>query len=156
MPTAKSPSMRDSAGLPVPLEAAADALCRASAEAVRQHERVVKLNDRGAHFSEMQEATSLCELAHQHLRARGELYEASAAAGKGGHDDAYWHVANALWHAARDYGRRHASGDHVSSRPGKHSSDKLGELTMEYDLEASALLAMRNAITAYRKLRPDA
>ena len=156
MPTAKAPSMRDSAGLPVPLEAAADALCRASAEAVRQHERVVKLNDRGAHFSEMQEATALCELAHQHLRARCELYEASAAAGKGHHDDAFWHAANALWQAARDYSRRHAAGDHASAKLAKHSPEKLGELAMDYELEASAVLSLRNAIAAYRKLRPDA
>lgn len=156
MPTAKNSALRDSAGLPVPLEAAADALCRASFEAARQHERVAKLNERGAHFSEMQEATALCALAHQHLKARAELYEASAAAGKGTHADGFWHAANALWYAAREYGRRHTDCDAASARLGKHSPEKLGELAMEYELEASALLALRNAITAYRKFRPEA
>jgi hypothetical protein len=156
MPTSKTTPSRDSAGLPVPLDAAADALSRAAGEAARQHERVAKLNERGAHHSEMQEATQLCELAHHHLKARAELYESSASGGKGAHDDAFWHAANALWHAARDYGRRHTECDASSSKFAKHSSEKLGELTLDYELEASALLNMRAALSAYRKLRPDA
>ncbi len=156
MPTVKSTTPRDSTGLPVPLDAASDALCGAAGEAARQHERVAKLNERGAHHTEMQEATALCELAHQHLKARAELYEASASGGKGAKDDAFWHAANALWHASRDYNRRHADCDHTSTKLAKHSSGKLGELTMDYELEASALLALRNAIAAYKKLRPEA
>jgi hypothetical protein len=149
MPTSKTTPSRDSAGLPVPLDAAADALSRAAGEAARQHERVAKLNERGAHHSEMQEATQLCELAHHHLKARAELYESSASGGKGAHDDAFWH-------AASDYGRRHTECDASSSKFAKHSSEKLGELTLDYELEASALLNMRAALSAYRKLRPDA
>ncbi len=156
MTPAKSPSARDSAGFPVPLEAAADALCRAAGEAARQHERVAKLNERGAHHSEMQEATELRELAHRHLKARAELYEMSASGGKGAHGDAFWHAANTMWHAARDYGRRHAECDAASAKLNKHSSEKLGELALEYELEASALLGLKNAMAAYRKIRPDA
>jgi len=156
MTQAKTPTARDSAGLPVPLEAAADALCRAAAEAARQHERVAKLNERGAHFSEMQEATELRELSHRHLKARAELYEQSAAGGKGAHDDAFWHTANTMWHAARDYGRRHTECDTATAKLGKHSSEKLGALALEYELEASALLGLKNAMAAYRKLRPEA
>jgi hypothetical protein len=156
MPTAKSTTPRDSTGLPVPLDAASDALCRAAVEAARQHERVAKLNERGAHHTEMQEATALCELAHHHLKARAELYEASASGGKGASDDGYWHAANTLWQASRDYNRRHAECDHSSAKLAKHSSDKLGALTLDYELEASALLALRNAIAAYKKVRPEA
>jgi hypothetical protein len=156
MPTARTTPPRDSTGLPVPLDAAADALCRSASEAARQHERVAKLNQRGAHHSEMQEASELCDLAHRHLKARAELYESSAAGGKGEHDDAFWHAANAMWHAARDYNRRHEECGTASSRLNKHSSEKLGELTMDYELEASALMLMRNAVAAYKKLRPDA
>jgi hypothetical protein len=154
--TSKAIPARDSTGVLVPLDAAADALCRSASEAARQHERVAKLNERGAHHTEMQEATALCELAHHHLKARAELYESSASGGKGALDEASWHAANTLWHAARDYGRRHAECDSSSVKLSKHGSEKLGELTLEYELEASALLQMRNALTAYKKLRPEA
>mgnify|MGYP003337569643 FL=1 len=43
-----------------------------------------------------------------------------------------------------------------SFKPGKHSSDKLGELTLEYELAASALLGLKTAMADYKKLRPDA
>jgi hypothetical protein len=33
---------------------------------------------------------------------------------------------------------------------------KLASLGVEYELEASALLAMQHAVEAYRKLRPEA
>jgi len=156
MPSAKSTPARDSAGILVPLDAAADALLRSALEAVRQHERVAKLNDRGAHHTEMTEATELCELCHRHLAERANLYEASAAAGKGAHDDAFWHAANSMWHSARDYARRHSECDASSAKLAKHSSEKFGALTLEYELEASALLVLRNAIATYRKIRPDA
>ena len=156
MPTAKSTTARDSAGVLVPLDAAADALLRSALEAVRQHERAAKLNERSAHHTEMTEATELCELCHRHLAERSELYEASAVGGKGAHDDAFWHAANSMWHAARDYGRRHTECDASSAKLGKHSSERLGELTMEYELEASALLGLKHALATYKKLRPDA
>ena len=104
----------------------------------------------------MQEATELRELSHRHLKARAELYELSAAGGKGAHDDAFWHAANTMWHAARDYGRRHAECDAATAKLGKHSSEKLGALALEYELEASALLGLKNSVASYRKLRPDA
>lgn len=155
MTPAKTPSPRDSQGIPVPLEAAADALFRSAAEAARQHERVAKLNERGAHHSEMTEATALREMSHKQLKARAELYEVTASGGKGAHADDYWHAANALWHAARDYCRRAGEGDETAGKLKKHSSEQLGALAMEYELEASALLAMRNAMAAYRKFRPN-
>lgn len=156
MTPARTANARDSAGFPVPLEAAADALYRSAVEAARQHERVAKLYERGAHHSEMQEATELCAVCHRHLKARTELYEASASGGKGPHGDQFWHAANALWHAARDYNRRHADCDAAAQKLGKHSSDNFGALAMEFELEASALLALRNAMAAYKKARPEA
>ena len=156
MPMAKSTPARDSSGVPVPLEIAADALMRSAVEAARQHERVAKLNERGAHHSEMSEATELRDVCHRHLKARAELYEMSAAGGKAGHDEALWHAANTMWHAARDYCRRHTECDEASSKLAKHSADKLGELALEYELEASALLGLKAAIASYKKLRPDA
>ena len=105
---------------------------------------------------EAQLLRALRDLSHQHLRARGDLYEMAAAAGRGGHDEAYWHAANGMWHAAREYCRRNADCDVATFKPGKHSSDKLGELTLEYELAASALLGLKTAMADYKKLRPDA
>lgn len=155
MTPVKTPSARDSQGIPIPVEAAADALYRSAAEAARQHERVTKLNERGAHHSEMAEATTLREVSHRHLRARAELYEVAASVGKGDHGDDYWHAANALWHAARDYCRRAGEGDEAAGKLKKHSSEQLNALAMDYELEGSALLAMRNTMAAYKKLRPN-
>lgn len=154
MTPTKAPPARTSAEIPVPLDAAADALLRCAMEACRQHERVAKLAERRAHHTEMSEATEMCELVHRHLRERTTLYEVSAKSGKGKHGDDFWHSANALWHASRDYARRHTSCDSAHATMGKHSSEKLGELQMENELEASALLALRNAIGGYKKLRP--
>jgi len=139
----------------VPLDAAADALLRTAVEAARQHERVAKLNERGAHFTEMQEAGELGALCLRHLGERLSLYEVSASGGRGAHDEAFWHSANSLWHAAREYSRRHSDSNASSIQLAKHSPDKLGELTLEYELEASALLALKNAISSYKKLRPE-
>lgn len=156
MPTAKTTPARDSTGIPVPIDVAADALYRSAAEAVRQHERVAKLNDRGAHHTEMAEASELREVAHVHLKARTKLYESAAAIGKGTHGDAFWHAANAMWLAAREYVRRHKDCDASSAQLSKHSTEKLGELTLEYELAASALLGLKGAMADYKKLRPDA
>ena len=71
-------------------------------------------------------------------------------------DEAWWHRANGLWHAAREYARRHQGCDDASRKLRNHSPEALGELAMEYDLEASAVLALRHAAQAYCKVRPQA
>jgi hypothetical protein len=156
----KSPAttraLREEKPAPPSVEGTADALLRASLEACRQHERVGRLIDKGSGDDELRASAALCELADGHLAARTAAYEAVAAAGKGTTSDDFWRAANTLWHASREYARRHHSCDSVSTKLSKHSSDKLGELAMEYELEASSLLALRQAIAAYRKLRPEA
>jgi hypothetical protein len=138
------------------VEGTADALLRASLEACRQHERVGRLIDKGSAEDELRASAMLCELADRQLAERTATYEAVAAGGKGTTSDEFWRAANTLWHASREYARRHHSCDSVSTKLSKHSSDKLGELAMEFELEASSLLALRQAIAAYRKLRPEA
>jgi hypothetical protein len=134
----------------------ADALYRAAAECCRQHDRAAKLH-----------ATSEPELEHQHLDALckmcdgslSEMAQAYADAAGGVHptqDEAWWHKANAMWHASREYARRHAGCDELAKRlASKHRPEELGSMQMEYELEASALLALRQAADAYRKARPD-
>ena len=82
-------------------------------------------------------------------------WEKAAAEGQGKNDEAFWHAANALWHASREYARRHHSCDTLHAKISRRSTDALGALTLEYELEASALLALRHAVSGYRKLRSD-
>ena len=121
--------------MPVPVDVAADALYRCAAEAVRQHERVARLNERGVHHTELSEASALRDLSHQHLRARGDLYEMAAAAGRGGHDEAYWHAANGMWHAAREYCRRNADCDVATFKPGTVTGAILNDMGAQLEPE---------------------
>ena len=139
-----------------PIFNAADALYRAAIEACRQHERVARCSGRGCLDDELKEMAELCELGHRHLAARTDGWEKAAAEGQGKNDDAFWHAANALWHASREYARRHHSCDALTTKVSRRSTDALGALTMEYELEASALLALSHAVAGYRKVRTDA
>ena len=57
---------------------------------------------------------------------------------------------------SREYARRHAGCDAISKKvSGKHAAVQLSAMQMEYELEASALLALRHAADAYRKTRPE-
>jgi len=139
-----------------PLTDAADALFRSAIEACRQHERVARCSERGASEGELKEMAELCDMGHRHLAARTAAWEKAAGDGRGNSGDAFWHAANALWHASREYARRHHSCDAMTTRASRRSTDALGALTLEYELEASALLALRQAVAGYRKLRVDA
>lgn len=143
-------------GSTVALLSSADALLRAAVEACRQHEHVARLLDKHCADTELSDAVELCEVSAQHLGKRVAEYEASAASGKSACDETVWHTANTLWHASREYHRRRLSGDAASAKLGKHTPDTMGELHLEYELAASSVLALRQAIAAYRKLRPDA
>jgi hypothetical protein len=137
-----------------PLKDSGDALLRAALEACRHHERVSHLLEKGSADDELHDAAAMCDLSDRHLAARTKAYESVAASGRGKTPDDFWRAANTLWHASREYARRHRSCDSLTMKRSKHSSDKLGEITLEYELEASALLALRQAIAAYRKLQP--
>ena len=58
----------------------------------------------------------LCELGHRHLAARTDAWEKAAAEGQGKRDDAFWHATNTLWHASREYSRRHHSCDALTTK----------------------------------------
>lgn len=135
-----------------PLNHAADAMLRSAAEACRQHERMAALQEQGCDDTELHDAAAACAMSHAQLADRTMAYEEAAAAGKGTVDDARWHAANGLWHASREYARRHHACDALSTKMSKHSQEKLGELTLEYELAASALLGLRQAIEGYRKV----
>jgi hypothetical protein len=158
MTPAKSSASRSTpsaASIPVPLSDAADALFRSAIEACRQHERVARVSDRGCSDEEIVELAEVCELGHKHLAARTVAWEKAAAEGQGKNDEAFWHASNTLWHASREYARRHNSCDALHAKASRRSTDALGALTLEYELEASALLALSHAVSGNRKLRSD-
>ena len=138
------------------LLARADALFRSADEAVRQRERYAHLVEAGADDAEQDSAFSMACICDKSLAAALKAYE-RAAAEPGSHGDQdWWHRANGVWHSAREYARRHQGCDEASRRMRNHSPETLGELAMEYDLEASAVLALRHAAQAYCKVRPQA
>ena len=133
----------------------ADALYRAAVECCRQHDRAAKLHNGSEPDLEHQHADALCAMCDGSLVELADAY-AAAASDVPARDDAWWHKANALWHASREYCRHHAGCDDMGRKvSAKHSAEQLGAMQMEYELEASALLAMRHAAEAYRKTRPE-
>jgi len=147
-----------------PLEVArvkADALLRAALECCHQHDRYARLVARPALEAEHRAADEMCVVVTNALIEMAESYCESAKdlRPNGGPDEDWWHRANALWHASREYGRRQTCCERQSQRAKsspKRSPNGLGDLVLQYDLEASALLALRQAADAYRKARPQA
>lgn len=164
MPTSKqtrraagSEAMSDEPLKPIDaLIARADALYRSADEAVRQRERYAHLVDAGADEVEQGDAFSIACMCDKALAASLQAYERAASEPKSHGDEDWWHRANGLWHASREYARRHQGCDDASRKLRNHSPETLGELAMEYDLEASAVLALRHAAQAYCKVRPQA
>jgi hypothetical protein len=135
----------------------ADALYRAAIECCRQHDRAARLHkdDREPEL-EHKHADALCVMCDGSLSEMSEAYQSAAADVHPDRDEAWWHKANSLWHASREYKRRHAGCDAMSKKvSGKHAPEQLRAMQMEYELEASALLALRHAAEAYRKTRPE-
>ncbi|HVF39847.1 MAG TPA: hypothetical protein VM939_08095 [Gemmatimonadaceae bacterium] len=138
------------------LQQQADMLYRTAAECHRQHTRHSRLVERRAPDDEQRWALEMAYMCDDLLGTALEGYEKAKGHSDGHADDAWWHRANMLWHASREYVRRHASCDGMARKVGRQSPNRLAELTLNFDLEASALLAMRMAADAYRTARPEA
>jgi hypothetical protein len=137
------------------VRARADALYRAAVECCRQHDRSAKLSETDEPELEHRHLDELCHMCDGSLAELSDAYVAAAGGVQIDQDEAWWHKANALWHASREYARRHAGCDEMAKRlSSKHNPDKLSSMQMEYELEASALLALRHAADAYLKTRP--
>jgi hypothetical protein len=133
----------------------ADALYRGAVECCRQHDRAARISATEEPELEHAQVDALCAMCDGGVAELAEAYHAAAGEMHPETDEAWWHKANALWHASREYARRHAGCEALAKRmSSKHSPDKLAEMQMEYELEASALLALRHAADAYLKTRP--
>lgn len=134
----------------------ADQLFRAAKESVRQRERYSKLVASSAEDSELESTLRLASLCDELLGQAVQSYEDAANADPGPAGEPWRPAANALWIASREYSRRHREVNESSRKLGAHSPSKLTELALQYDLEASAILALDHALSDYRKHCPDA
>jgi hypothetical protein len=144
-----------------PVEAAqvkADAMLRAALECCHQHDRYARLVTRPALEAEHRAADEMCVVVTSALAQAADWYREAAKELRvnGSPDEAWWHRANALWHASTEYARRQACSEGSPGRTSKHTPAALTDLMLQYDLEASAVLALRQAADAYRKVRPEA
>ena len=133
----------------------ADAMFRAAVEACRQHARYARLVTTGACDEEQDAACRMATIADQLLEQMTAAY-ADGARGNGASDEAWWHRANRLMLASREYARRRDGCDEGSRRLSRPSADRLRELAADYELQASALLLLSQAIDGYREARPEA
>jgi hypothetical protein len=134
----------------------ADLLFRSAAECCRQHRRYSRLIEMETSEIEQRAALRLVAASDESLAEAVAAYETSCIKVNGERADEWWHRANNLWQACREYARRHSLSDRASGEFRAHSVTKLASLGIEYELEASALLALQHAVDAYRKLRPEA
>jgi hypothetical protein len=134
----------------------ADLLFRSAAECCRQHRRYSRLIEMDTSEIEQLAALRLVAASDESLGEAAAAYEASCMKVNGERGDDWWHRANNLWQACREYARRHSLSDRASGEFRAHDATKLASLEVEYELEASSLLALQHAVEGYRKLRPEA
>jgi hypothetical protein len=133
----------------------ADALLRAAMECCRQHDRLARLQQEGSVELEEDAVHRLCETCDGMLGELARAYEQAAAHVRPDGEPAWWRRANAMWLASREYSRRHAGCDAGTRRLNRHRASDLASLHAEFELEGSALLALRHACDAYRSALPD-
>lgn len=160
MPIAKNGMTKLAAALAVQeapmLQCAADAVFRSADECCRQQARLSRILELSCGEEELKGVLEVHVLCSKLLEGAGDRYGELAKESHDGLDEATWHAANTLWHASREYARRHMSCNIKSAKLSRHSAAQLGELAVEYELKASAVLALRYAVEQYAKVRPDA
>lgn len=145
-------SKRSTPGFAETPRGAADRMFRAAMECMRQRERYARLVGSGAHDLEQLAALRVAVVCDEILDEAVSAYEKHAREASTG-DDEWRRQANGLWHASREYRRRPASNSAGPGSQGKGGT--LQKLAMEYDLEASALLALKLALGSFRQICPD-
>ncbi len=135
--------------------APADRLFRAAVECVRQRQRYSLLVESGVSEDEQKAALNVACLCDEILVSTISAFESQPTNGTS-KDEEWYRRAIAMWQASREYQRRHGECTRKSRKISSQTPAELGELALEYDLEASALLALQHAVAAYRKAAPDA
>jgi hypothetical protein len=150
--TARRPSVSRAAAL-IDI---ADTLYRTAAASCSEHRRYADLVERAVSDVEQKSARSAVRACDEALDEAADLYEVACLKESNHADDAWWHRANMVWTAAKEYLRHHASSDKLTRGSGGHGRAQLVELSIEYKLEASALLRLRHTIESYKEARPEA
>lgn len=145
----------DDAAAPTSPLACCDALARTAAETSRQHERLARLMDLGVNTAELEAAHAMVDTIDLALAEAVRDFETTCGKGPVTDTTDVRLAANALWLAAREYLRRHSIAEKASHQIAQRDEHTLGDLHFEYELEASALLSLRQASGAYQKLRPE-
>lgn len=144
----------ESGAAPSPL-ACCDALARTATETCRQHERLSRLMDLAVAASELEAAYAMVDTIDLALAEAVRDFERYCGNGTGSELADVRAAANALWLAAREYLRRHSIAEKASRQIAQRDEHTLGDLHFDYELEASALLGLKQAGAAYQKLRPE-
>ncbi len=144
--SAKPPEGRKAALIDI-----AEMLHRVALESCGRHHRYAEQVKRGAPENEQKAALSAVRECDEILDEAVDLYELACLEETNHADDAWWHRANMVWRAAKEYLR------YGSARPAGfengHSRANLRDLNIGYELEASALLRLRHATDSYRASR---
>lgn len=145
----KPPAARPSKPSKHPVKDAGDALYRSAVECCHQHERIAALIKLEADDHEFAAAWDMADLAEQQMGLRTSGYEEFAAAGRGVESEEWWRSANALWMACREYSRRYSASAVAASRRKRHTEKEFAEIAVEYELEVSARMAVKQALKGY-------
>jgi hypothetical protein len=156
-PTLETPAIDPTITTLDVLRAKADGLFRVAQECIRQQDRSAHLGTLSCSQTEKRVAQSASRHSIDALATMLESYEKSSATLKvDGADEAWWRKANAVWMASREFARRHRGTDAASRDLDAPDAGRFGELALDFELEASALLALRHAADAYMQVRPEA
>jgi hypothetical protein len=134
----------------------ADALFRTARECCHQHDRHARVLQRTTVDVEERVAMELCRACDQALGDLADAYELAVTTSPPLDGDDLRRRANAVWLAGREFTRRQRDTEEMTRNLGRHSADMLSALHAEFELGASALLALRHACDAYSRARPEA
>lgn len=156
-PTLETPAIDPNVTTVDVLRAKADGLFRIASECIRQQDRCAHLGSLSCAQTEKRLAQSAARQSIEALATMLETYEKSSSTLKiDSANEAWWRKANAIWMAAREFARRHSGTDAASRNIESSDAGRFGELALDFELEASALLALRQATDSYRQVRPEA
>jgi hypothetical protein len=145
----------DDAALNAQPIACAEALARTADECQRQRERLARLVARNVGRAELSAAHAIVDTCDLALEECVACYE-DACARDSIPEELVRKQASALWHAAREYLRRCSGAEAASQQLRTHDAETFGDLHFAFELEASALLALRHAVSSFVKVRPEA
>ena len=152
----KSPSEHQHDEVITPI-AVVDALCRTANETCRQRDRRARLSNLGAAKWELSAAEAVVDACDLSVEEGVREFEKQCRKDPVSDSPEIRQAASSLWLAAREYIRRLSIANRASRQLSQsHDADDFSDIHLEYELEASSLLALKQAVGVYSKLRPEA